>query len=383
MPSTYQNPYQTGMSGLQRRQMMSQALMQQSLNNTGGVQSPLSSIANIASAMIGANNVNSLGREQTNLAQEQENRRKKELANAVSAYREDTPYQAETFGPEDQLPPGLMNQGAGKNQDALLSALLQSSDPNLQTAALKGMLPSGSSQGMPFYAVPTSTGYVIVDKTKGTAQPMSVQGMGGVQPPATNPDGTPANYPPLLPVSADPNVKAAMTQAGVVGKDKGEKVVAQPKREIQAGMASGKTEMLDTLIDQAKDQSGMFTTGLVGQMTSGIGGTPANDLQNTLNTVKANIGFDRLQAMRDSSPTGGALGQVSEMENRLLQAVWGSLEQSQSPEQLKANLERVRNQVKESWKRIADAYEKDYGVPLPADMAPQESKPQIKFLGFE
>ena len=42
-----------------------------------------------------------------------------------------------------------------------------------------------------------------------------------------------------------------------------------------------------------------------------------------------------------ASPTGAALGPVSDFENRLLQATIGNLEQSQNKEQLLYNLERV------------------------------------------
>jgi hypothetical protein len=66
--------------------------------------------------------------------------------------------------------------------------------------------------------------------------------------------------------------------------------------------------------------------------------------------------------MRNNSPTGGALGQVSEFENRLLQAVWGALEQSQSPSQFNENLDLVKKQTEESWVRIRAAYKKDYGT---------------------
>ena len=58
-------------------------------------------------------------------------------------------------------------------------------------------------------------------------------------------------------------------------------------------------------------------------------------------TIKSSIGFDRLQQMRDESPTGGALGQVSELELITLQATLGSLDLDQSEEQLLANLDRL------------------------------------------
>lgn len=90
--------------------------------------------------------------------------------------------------------------------------------------------------------------------------------------------------------------------------------------------------------------------GLVGSDTAGFGsllqkipGSNARNLDALLTTIKANVGFDRLQAMREASPTGGALGAVSDFESRQLQATLGNLEQSQTPEQLKYNLQRFRD----------------------------------------
>jgi hypothetical protein len=64
-------------------------------------------------------------------------------------------------------------------------------------------------------------------------------------------------------------------------------------------------------------------------------------LKEILDTIKSNIGFNKLQEMREGSPTGGALGNVSDRENKLLQSVIASVEQSQSRGQCMANLRRV------------------------------------------
>ncbi|MEK9984052.1 MAG: hypothetical protein VW879_04860 [Opitutae bacterium] len=82
--------------------------------------------------------------------------------------------------------------------------------------------------------------------------------------------------------------------------------------------------------------------GLFATTASEIGGTDAANLRQAISTIESSIGFDRLQKMRDDSPTGGALGQVSERELSLLNASLGSLSQMQSVEQLRTNLERVR-----------------------------------------
>ncbi len=46
--------------------------------------------------------------------------------------------------------------------------------------------------------------------------------------------------------------------------------------------------------------------------------TASRELANKISTIQANLAFDRLQKMRNESPTGGALGQVSNMELGLL-----------------------------------------------------------------
>lgn len=111
-----------------------------------------------------------------------------------------------------------------------------------------------------------------------------------------------------------------------------------------------KSNLLTEDIGRAKaiiNESPWLTTGLLGGILKSWGGTPAADTAALLDTIGANIAFDRLQAMRNSSPTGGALGQVTERELALLQATAGAIAQSQSAEQLLFNLTRLEQQINE------------------------------------
>jgi hypothetical protein len=90
------------------------------------------------------------------------------------------------------------------------------------------------------------------------------------------------------------------------------------------------------------EDSPLPVTGLIGSGLSNIPGTDAYNLRTQLDTVRANVGFEALQQMRASSPTGGALGPVSDTENRLLQSVLGSLNQGASKDEITNNLNRVR-----------------------------------------
>lgn len=88
--------------------------------------------------------------------------------------------------------------------------------------------------------------------------------------------------------------------------------------------------------------------------------TDSGRLANMLKTIKANVGFDELQSMRENSPTGGALGQVAVQELEMLQAILGSLEQSQTSDDLTFNLKRLDNYMANRDERRRAAFAMDY-----------------------
>lgn len=91
-----------------------------------------------------------------------------------------------------------------------------------------------------------------------------------------------------------------------------------------------------------------------------ISGTEVTNVRNLLNEVKAKIFTNTLAEMRANSPTGAAVGNVSDVEGARLMASLGSLELEQSPEQLLENIKRVKEQRRASVNAIADtigAYE--------------------------
>lgn len=131
-------------------------------------------------------------------------------------------------------------------------------------------------------------------------------------------------------------IDMALAKAAKEGKGRGEASTASALREMY------KAQNVISTIDDAYSRINPFTAGLGGAVLSSIPGTEARDVEGLLNTILANLGFDELKAMRAASPTGGALGQVSERENVLLQSAVRSLENSQSPNQIKKNLALVR-----------------------------------------
>ncbi|MCW4115675.1 hypothetical protein NPA31_011940 [Aurantimonas sp. MSK8Z-1] len=153
---------------------------------------------------------------------------------------------------------------------------------------------------------------------------------------ARNPDGT---------------VKLDERGAPIAIPYQGGSVYAQQQSaEKSAGLNAQRNSAKQNIVVQDIDRTlarvidnPTLTTGVGAQITGGIGGSPAYDVNALLDTIKANVGFEQLQQMREASPTGGALGQVSEQENRLLQSVLGSLQSSQGTPQFVDNLKRLKN----------------------------------------
>ena len=121
--------------------------------------------------------------------------------------------------------------------------------------------------------------------------------------------------------------------------------LAKEQMETQARMMF---DVMDTALKQI--EQGNFFGQAENTGTSSIfnllWGTTGHDLENNLSTLRANLTFDKLQRMRDASPTGGALGSVSDKELQLLADAAGSLSATQSKKQLIENLNRVRELYK-------------------------------------
>lgn len=152
-----------------------------------------------------------------------------------------------------------------------------------------------------------------------------------------------------------------------LGTESGKTEAAKPANQIKAESALNTLEQKNGIvinaIDQAINQTSGWNTGNV-MGNSGIIpglGQGALDLGKTIETIQANIGFSELQTMRDNSPTGGALGQVTERELAFLQATIANIQQSQSEEQLDKNLKTLRDYLVQSQEQRRAAFSQEFG----------------------
>ena len=112
-------------------------------------------------------------------------------------------------------------------------------------------------------------------------------------------------------------------------------------------MSSYMQQMNSMILDTVGELEGMtnkWTTG-PGGLLANLPSTDARNFKAKLSTLKANIGFGALTSMREASKTGGALGQVSNIELGLLTSTLGGLDQLQTAEQFDAELKKVRDSI--------------------------------------
>ena len=135
-----------------------------------------------------------------------------------------------------------------------------------------------------------------------------------------------------------------------------ERTEAKRKLLIQYKDEISKYRTVKKQINDLQKMTDWTTAGPVAFFLKRVWGTDARVFSEMKETILANVGFDRLQEMRDSSKTGGALGNVSERELDALQKSIASLEQSQSPSALRKNLAIVRNH----YTRILDKADENF-----------------------
>lgn len=331
----YQPDQQPSIYDVQRRQKLADALLSNQLSGAA-MSSPLSAIANTLSGAAS-------GWENTQAAQE---------AQAGRSQSNDLLSQALTGGNID--PQELMKAAGGGFMDPaqsdIATALMKK---KYQLGESFGYTPipyklHGDAPGAVHYALPGSMGDVRNLEAPG----------GGEWAPQVNMLNTGTGYQgvtksgevvgaPVEINNAQPALDKAWGEA--LGKDwaaapatlqkEGNMVKSQV---MEHDLVSGK---IDTAINQI-DSNPNITTGLVGDLFSAVKGTPQYDLAQNLETIKANIGFDQIQNMKDNSQSGSSgLGAISNMEEELLQAINGSLAPGQSAAQLKGNLEQIKQRI--------------------------------------
>jgi hypothetical protein len=150
-------------------------------------------------------------------------------------------------------------------------------------------------------------------------------------------------------VLAMPDVKAKDVQEALRFNDSGAKERSERKAQFMkwGGEVQTASRDLGTLEVNAERamkiiDEGWYTTGTPGYISSFVPGSAHNQLKAALDPIASLTGYGYLQEMRQNSPTGGAVGNVTEQETKWLMGIQGSLDPvNNDPKALKENIRTI------------------------------------------
>jgi hypothetical protein len=222
------------------------------------------------------------------------------------------------------------------------------------------MLPAGAGSLMPNRVVPT-------------AAPAPTAAAPAAAAPAPAPAALAPTAEAALTPTVQPTIKlatdstwlgpslAAKASATEIAQEKGKLLGKLPALESTIRSMETKLRQKEVFLDEAEKKISAWSTGFIGNMLQNVGGTPAKDLVEILKPIKTSIFVDELNQMRANSPTGGAVGNVTDTEGNKLESALGSLDVAQSKGQLLDNIERVRKarrEAVENMKRTVEEYKR-------------------------
>lgn len=187
-------------------------------------------------------------------------------------------------------------------------------------------------------------------------------------------------------VFASPTIGEAETQkAEAVSQARlqAERQEKLPKARAALRAYEAQTRTYLDNIDKAIKLTSWKTAGF-GALAKGINSTESRALAGLLESISSRGGFSELAEMRQNSPTGGALGNVSDNENKRLDSANINLDQGVDPDVLKERLMSLKEIRKDSIARLQEAFDTDFTLAkeggLPSASQPKPSTQSVDEL---
>lgn len=417
---SFTSPYDAEEAEIERRRALAQALQQQSAqplptNRMAGRIAvpihPLEGAAQLAQGAAGAYQERQAGEQRRDLYKRMASERSNTLAQALRAGM-GTPGSSETI--MDETAAGGMGQMAQINAPAVpgnpqaaYGILAGSQDPMLQQLGMQGALSSMPKLQEPFTLSPGAVRYDAQGKPIASAphkpeKPQAQSNLARLMAErAALPPGDPrtAAYDNAIRKESEtakqinPTIvmpKPEKVPLGYRSTPEGnlEAIPGGPADTKLQGVLNQDTAALQTsanaldrlalAANEVMNHRGLErTTGLMGALPN-IPGSAASDAEAKLEQLKSQAGFAVLQAMRDASKTGGALGQVSNFEVQQLQNNLAALQKAQSPEQIKQELAKLISYAEGAKTRLQNAYNLKHAGKTPqtgnSKLTPAEQK---------
>ena len=143
-------------------------------------------------------------------------------------------------------------------------------------------------------------------------------------------------------------------------KEKQNREAKYPQATAAVKTFESKSEQLAKDLERLANHPGLdgISGAVYGRLPSGTKNSMA--AQELYNSIVARGGFKELADMRAASPTGGALGNVSNQEGQYLRDAFASIGRIQSKDDLAAALIDAAKRTRESKGRIREAYDMTY-----------------------
>tara|TARA_R110002126_G_scaffold171944_4_gene320744 strand:- start:1358 stop:3265 length:1908 start_codon:yes stop_codon:yes gene_type:complete len=162
---------------------------------------------------------------------------------------------------------------------------------------------------------------------------------------------------------ADPKVIAAQNTVKLSAKDAAAREASYPRATTALKSFDAKTDKFDRdIAELLANEKGLneITGFFAGRTDLAAMSKEARRALALFNTITAKGGFSELQDMRNASPTGGALGNVSNQEGKQLIDSFAALSRTQNANDVRKSLETARSDLQNLKQRMREAYDLTY-----------------------
>jgi len=169
------------------------------------------------------------------------------------------------------------------------------------------------------------------------------------------------NLEPIPGGPKDPEVVGKTERVKITGREAAKRDATFNKVNASYKAHEAKTDDLITLLGELKESKGLPQ--LLGPIESRLPTfrQETADAEAKLKTILARGQFRELQEMRNNSPTGGALGNVSNFEIQALQNAFAQLDTAQSEESFMKAIDRAVEELQRSKRNLREGFEDTYG----------------------
>jgi len=163
---------------------------------------------------------------------------------------------------------------------------------------------------------------------------------------------------------AKENIKADVAERKAREKKQVDLAATKPKaRKSLTGTLQGLNE-IETKIDKLLNDKELFSGTGWDTYVKRWPGSKVKEIENLVDSIKAGISLDSLTELRANSPTGGALGNVSDAEGTRLENKRAKLDQKAGDKIFRSALIDLKNSIRASKQNFTNGYENDFGEPF-------------------